>query len=70
MGQIVIQMQGSFPKKINVIESAELGGHAAAIGRAIHALASALPAAIAKDHTLHENGEHPAKAHFGASKVI
>ncbi len=64
MGTISIQTRGSFP--FDAVElSAEVGGHAMAIQRAITWLNMRLPAAIVKDHQLHEAGDTPPHADFG-----
>lgn len=55
MGQITIMTAGSFNARTNV-ESAEEGGHAAAIGRQMKFLNDMLPEAIQKDHKLHDDG--------------
>ena len=64
MGMIQIQTHGSFPaEKFDV--TANEGGHANAIQRAIKWLNDRLPAAIERDHELHEAGEMPPDAWFG-----
>lgn len=68
MGRIDIGINGSFPgiAKGAVSFSAEEGGHANAISRAIGWLNARLPAAIARDHELSFQGEHPPKAPLGS----
>lgn len=64
MGVIRIQTVGSFG--LDGFEaSAEEGGHANAIQRAIKFLVDRLPEAIEKDHKLHAKGEVPPRAWFG-----
>jgi len=64
MGMIQIDTFGSFPtESFNV--SANEGGHANAIQRAIQWLNDRLPAAIEKDHKLHAAGDEPPLAWFG-----
>lgn len=64
MGAIRIEMAGSFPvAKFDT--SAEEGGHANAIQRAIRFLNDKLPAAIELDHKLHDSGDRPPKKDFG-----
>lgn len=67
MGQITVNLTGSFPTKLgcNHMETALEGGHAAAIGRTIAYLTSLLPDSIAKDHELHDIGDRPPNADFG-----
>lgn len=68
MGQIVIQMQGSFPEAkrgIQFTTSAEEGGHAFALSRAITYLNRQFPEAIRLDHQLQAKGEHPPQSDFG-----
>lgn len=64
MGMISIQMRGSFPGDAFDV-SAEEGGHANAIQRAIGWLNDRLPEAIALDHQLHDSGDVPPRAPFG-----
>ena len=67
MGQITIETTGSFPLTDIHFETAKAGGHAAALGRSIKYLASMMPDAIALDHKVQEQGEHPPDAAFGQS---
>ena len=64
MGMIHVQMKGSFPPGHFEVSASE-GGHANAIQRAIEWLNDRLPAAITKDHELHETGDVPPGAWFG-----
>lgn len=64
MGMIEISTRGSFPSESFHV-SAEEGGHANAIQRAIEWLNDRLPAAIEKDHKLHTAGVLPPRAPFG-----
>ncbi len=75
MGVINIEVAGSFPSPFGPNSSqttkcfsAQAGGHAAAIGRAIAFLSAQLPDAIALDHKLHEQGDRPGEAPFGRSE--
>lgn len=70
MGEIVITTRGSFSKGGTQVETAKIGGHAAAIGRAIEYLSSMLPAAIRIDHDLHNQNVHPPLAPFGNREKI
>jgi hypothetical protein len=67
MGKISIQTAGSFPTD-SVSISAEEGGHAFAIQRAIEWLNRRLPDAIRSDHRLHEGGNHPPISPFGLTE--
>lgn len=65
MGQLVINLTGSFGTRRATFSAME-GGHAGAVGRAIEYLSGdALPAAIVKDHKLHDEGDRPPNADFG-----
>ena len=65
MGSIRVSTFGSFPVLASKDFSAEDGGHADAVGRAIAFLVvEVLPASIRKDHALHESQEFPKRA-FG-----
>lgn len=64
MGMIRMGMSGSFPS-VTFEVSAEEGGHANAIQRAIGWLNDRLPAAIELDHKLHAAGDVPPRAPFG-----
>ena len=60
MGQIVIQVSGSFSVKETVPFYAQKGGHAQAVADAIEWLAGhVLPKAIQQDHELQEQGFMP-----------
>ena len=61
MGQIRIQIAGSFTEKNGITEfSAMSHGHAHAVREAIEFLSrEVLPFAINKDHTLHEQRQFP-----------
>ena len=65
MGQIRVDIGGSFPTQFSFTESAEEGGHAAALGRVVARLVDLLPACIELDHSLHEEGNKPPLAPFG-----
>ena len=65
MGQITIQMNGSFGTRSKTFSALE-GGHANAIAHAIRYLSGQiLPAAIELDHKLHDKGVRPPNADFG-----
>ncbi len=65
MGQIVIQTLGSFGVALKTF-SAEDGGHAHALSRAIAYISGELmPKAIVKDHALHDTGDRPPRGDFG-----
>ena len=60
MGEIKIEVVGSFQVRHNVTFSAKERGHAEACARAIEFLArDVLPKAIKLDHELHEGGPPP-----------
>ena len=60
MGQVLIQLKGSFKPRRTKGFSAMHGGHAKAVAEAIEFLSSVvLPEAIAHDHDLHEQGHAP-----------
>ncbi len=75
MGVITIEFEGSFPRPKKSVQdgeggnfktfTAQCGGHAAAIGRAIEYLSAQLPDAIALDHDLQAQGKEPGEAPFG-----
>jgi len=65
MGMVTINMQGSFTRTGCTQFSAQDGGHAQCIQKAITHLASQLPAAIERDHELHDKGTRPGNANFG-----
>ena len=64
MGIIRIYTEGSFPDE-SLTVSAEEGGHAFAIQRAIAWLVARQPWAIRLDHQLHDNKQFPPKSGFG-----
>lgn len=64
MGMITIATHGSFPTE-DFSVSAEEGGHANAIQRAIGWLNDRQPQAIILDHKLHARGDIPPLAGFG-----
>jgi len=68
MGMITINVQGSFPRTSCTQFSAQDGGHAQCIQKAISYLASQLPAAIERDHKLHDEGARPGNADFGKAR--
>jgi len=59
MGQITIKIEGSFGKPEEKQFSAEQGGHAYALTRAIGFLFARMSPAIRQDHKNHEEGKHP-----------
>jgi hypothetical protein len=65
MGMVSVTVRGSFPEHAQDTYSAEEGGHALALQRAIARLTGMLPKAIQLDHQLHGDGEQPPKAPFG-----
>lgn len=68
MGQITIKIEGSFVDSGQASEqvfSAEEGGHAYALARAMALLHLGMARAIKLDHELHEKGTHPPKSDFG-----
>ena len=65
MGMVNITIQGSFGRPVNKTFSAEEGGHALAITRAIQTLIEELPNAIRVDHRLARMNEVPPKSDFG-----
>lgn len=68
MGQITIQMNGSFGIKSKTFTALE-GGHANAIAHAIRYLSGdILPAVIELDHKLHDDGSRPPDADFGRGR--
>lgn len=61
MGMIDITTGGSFPRRSKSFQAIH-HGHADAVAQAIEWLASeVLPAAIAQDHRLHDEGARPNK---------
>ena len=68
MGMITISTHGSFPTETFSV-SAEEGGHANAIQRAICWLTDRQPQAIILDHKLHAQGDIPQRAPFGMGVV-
>lgn len=70
MGDIRILIGGSFEsEQPETYFTAEAGGHANALQRAIEHLVDLLPAAIEKDHRLHEKGELPPSGYFGTIRI-
>ena len=67
MGKITIKVEGSFPETGTRVNSAESGGHAAALSRAIGVLNDLMPAAIALDHELQDRNQHPPGEPFGGN---
>jgi len=65
MGQITIKIEGSFGKPETKTWTAEEGGHAYALTRAIGFLFARMSPAIRRDHDLHEAGKHPSAAPYG-----
>jgi len=65
MGILTINMQGSFKRTGCTQFSAQDGGHANAIQKAIRYLAEELPAAIELDHQLHDQNMRPEHTDFG-----
>jgi len=60
MGMITIKIEGSFPGKSEEKQfSAEQGGHAYALTRAIGFLFARMSPSIRVDHANHEKGSHP-----------
>jgi hypothetical protein len=68
MGMVRIEIVGSFGPKQDQNFTAEEGGHALAIARAIDFLSKQLPGAIRLDHKLHYQGEYPATP-FGYTRT-
>ena len=66
MGMVSVDITGSFGNKGKVHFSAEEGGHAYALTRAIAYLVTQMAGAIVKDHELHDAGDYPQTA-FGTS---
>lgn len=61
MGQLRIEMWGSFPQQQKTFSAMERG-HAHAVSQAIEFLSSeVLPEAIERDHRLHDEGAKPAQ---------
>jgi len=65
MGIVTVVIEGSFTRDVRDAFSAEDGGHAMAISRAIASLNEQMPAAIKRDHDLHERDNRPPKSGFG-----
>jgi hypothetical protein len=68
MGQVTVKFEGTFGVG-EASYSAQEGGHAYAISRAIYYLMAALAKAIVLDHDLHENGSYPDQSGFGRKKA-
>ncbi len=64
MGQITIKVEGTFGQA-EATYSAQEGGHAYAISRAIYFLMALFSKAISLDHDLHSEGVHPDISDFG-----
>ena len=65
MGKITVQIRGSFGTKPEANFSAEEGGHAYALTRAISYLLLQMDDAIKKDHALHDRDARPPRSDFG-----
>ena len=59
MGIVAVRIYGSFGYTVDQVFSAEEGGHANAISRAMRELSDRLPHAIALDHKLQGKGIAP-----------
>jgi hypothetical protein len=59
MGMVTITINGSFPRTSTLRFSAEQGGHAQCLQKAIKHLVDQLPAAIKADHALDRAGSKP-----------
>ena len=64
MGQVTVKFEGSFGTA-EATYSAEEGGHAYAISRAMYFLMAVFSKAIKLDHDLHSRDCHPGKSAFG-----
>jgi len=64
MGKITIKIEGSFGKPDEKEFSANHGGHAYALTRAIGFLFARMSPAIRQDHENHAEGKHP-ETRFG-----
>ena len=64
MGQITIKTSGSFGDS-EATYSAQEGGHAYALQRALFFILQKIAKAITLDHALHEAGDHPEISDFG-----
>ena len=69
MGVIEVHTRGSFGTRM-ITDTAEVGGHAAALSRVIGQLVAMLPEAIIQDHRLHDQGEKPPLSPFGEHRTI
>lgn len=65
MGMVSVTIKGSFGDKGTSEFSAEEGGHAYALTRAISYLMLQMGDAIKMDHMLHGQGTHPPKSAYG-----
>lgn len=65
MGQVRIEIAGSFKDGGTVVFSATEGGHAYALSRAINFLVGKLPNAIRQDHANAAAGSYPPASAFG-----
>lgn len=64
MGQITVKFSGTFGDS-EASYSAQEGGHAYAISRAIYFLMAGFAKSVTLDHDLHETGVHPELSDFG-----
>jgi hypothetical protein len=64
MGMVSIKTSGSLPN-LSLTITAQEGGHAFALQRAIDALLNMMPDAIILDHRLQDEGERPPISDFG-----
>ena len=64
MGQITVKFSGSFGDS-EASYSAQEGGHAYAISRAMYFLMQKIAKSIQLDHALHTGDEHPEISPFG-----
>ena len=65
MGQVRIEIAGSFKDGGTVVFSAAEGGHAFALSRAMEWLLEKVPSAIRQDHESHQFGKFPPDSGFG-----
>jgi hypothetical protein len=64
VGIITVKTSGSLPN-LSLTVTAQEGGHAFALYRAIDVLLNMMPDAIAMDHRLQDEGERPPISDFG-----
>lgn len=70
MGQIRIELMGSFGRARSKTFSAMTKGHASAIAEAIAYLATEeMPLAVVNDHQCHNDGEAPAQGFAGSVAI-